>query len=566
VAIDNGQAAVAYFSMEVGIDPKIPTYSGGLGILAGDVLKTTADMAMPCVGVTLLTRKGYFRQRLDAAGRQQEADETWTVGKHLKPCKPRIKLPVQGRRITVRAWRYEARGLTGAVTPVYFLDTDLPGNTPEHRRLSHHLYGGDWQYRLLQEWILGAGGVKMLRALGYRDVACFHMNEGHAAFLLFELMNEQLKQSRHAAPGKTDCEAVRARCVFTTHTPVPAGHDRFDLKAAQRILGPHPAWRVKKRFERERGVLDMTHLALAFSRYVNGVSRKHGEVSQAMFPHTPIDSITNGVHVPTWTAQPIGALLDRYVPDWRQDNARLRYALAIPARALWRAHQTCKQRLLQQINRRAAVPFNPKVLTLGFARRATAYKRATLVLKDPARLQRIARQAGRLQIVFAGKAHPNDADGKQFIYQINQTGRALGREVSIVYMPNYDIKLAQCLIPGVDLWLNTPEPPSEASGTSGMKAALNGVPCLSVLDGWWIEGCVEGLTGWAVGGQSHARTMHHSDRRHANALYNKLGKILRLYYQDRPAYLQVMRNALALNGAYFNTQRMVQAYQLKAYQ
>lgn len=549
---------VAYFSMEIGLDKHIPTYSGGLGILAGDTIRAAADLEVPYVAVTLLTRQGYFYQRIGTDGKQDHRPETWDVAKHLKKCPAQVTLKLDGRRVKVRSWRYDARGQHGTVVPVLYLDTDIRSNHPDDRQLSQTLYGGDNAYRLRQEWVLGVGGVKMLRALGYRQIKCFHMNEGHAAFLTFELLAEALKASKQKRLAKTHLETVRQQCVFTTHTPVPAGHDTFTLKDARAAIGDHPAWTQAKALGIKQGRLNMTYLALALSRYVNGVARKHGEVSRDMFPDYDIDAITNGVHVPTWTAKPVLALMDQYVPGWRDDNGRLRYALNIPGKALWEAHQTCKAKLITMVNRRSKVPFKPKTFTIGFARRATAYKRADLVLQQLSQLKRLAATHGKIQLVFAGKAHPNDTDGQQLIANIVKAAGKLAPDVPVTYLPNYNIALAQVLIPGVDLWLNTPEPPLEASGTSGMKAAINGVPCLSILDGWWIEGCVEGLTGWAIDAPQGATAQ-------ANAVLRKLKKVVRMYYQEPEQYAQIMRNALALNGAYFNTQRMVKDYIRKAY-
>jgi len=544
--------------MEVGIDKNVPTYSGGLGILAGDTIRAAADLDLPYVAVTLLTRQGYFKQRIDAKGIQHASPVVWDIKKQLKPCKPQVKVRLDGRSVKVRAWRYEARGIHGTIVPALYLDTDIAGNHKDDRQISQTLYGGDHDYRLRQEWILGTAGVKMLRALGYRQIKCFHMNEGHAAFLTFELLAEAMKKDKQSHLGKKQLELVRRQCVFTTHTPVPAGHDAFTLKDARQAIGKHPAWAVTKALGVKKGVLNMTCLALSLSRYVNGVARKHGEVSRAMFPDYTIDAITNGVHVPSWTARSIQKLLDQYVPDWRQDNSRLRYAINIPLKKLRQAHQANKTKLIDKINRRRKIPFSPRAFTIGFARRATAYKRADLVLQRLDRLTAMAAKHGKIQIVFAGKAHPRDTQGQQLIKNIIDAAQALGSKVPITYLPNYDMALARTLIPGVDLWLNTPEPPLEASGTSGMKAAINGVPSLSVLDGWWIEGCVEGLTGWAVDSPDKPAAQ-------ITALLRKLERVIKLYYQKPEQYRRIMRNALALNGAYFNTQRMVEEYVRKAY-
>lgn len=553
---------IAYFSMEIGLDARVPTYSGGLGVLAGDTVRAAADLALPLVAVTLLYRKGYFRQRLDAAGQQAEQPVRWRPEERLEDARARVSVAVDGRQVQLRAWRLAVRGCGGHVAPVYFLDADLPGNAPEDRRLTDQLYGGDARYRLAQELLLGVGGVRMLRALGQRNVAVFHLNEGHAALIAFELLREELAGRSRDSFRLEDLRAVRRRCVFTSHTPVPYGHDRFPLDLARRVVGPHPAFR-RCGLLRHGGDFHMTWIALNFSRWANGVSRRHAEVARRMFPRHPFDSVTNGVHATTWTAAPFRRLYDRHLPGWRADAALLRNAIAIPRAEVAAAHQEAKMALLRAVRRLAGARLDAKVLTLGFARRATGYKRADLLFEDRARLQRIAARHGGLQLVFAGKAHPRDHEGKQIIARIHEHMAALTPAVRAVFLPDYDLRLGALLTAGVDIWLNTPEPPLEASGTSGMKAALNGVPSLSVLDGWWVEGCVEGATGWAIGDGSPGRGGRARD---AAALYEKLDRaVCPLFYRDPGRFAEVRRHAIALNGSYFNTHRMVREYVQKAY-
>jgi starch phosphorylase len=456
--------------------------------------------------------------------------------------------------------------------PVILLDADLPENDEWDRALTDHLYGGDAHYRLCQEVILGIGGVRMLRALGYHDVARFHMNEGHAALLGLELLDERARWFNRDLFNHEDVEAIRSQCVFTTHTPVPAGHDRFPLDHVRRVLGRDDIFEMHEVFCCS-GELNMTYLALNLSHYVNGVAKKHGEVSRQLlqpkdaFHHYQIDHITNGVHLATWATPPFAELFDRHVPGWREDNASLRGALNIPKDEIWQAHATAKAKLIETINRRTQAGFDADVLTVGFARRAATYKRANLLLSDPTRLKRIAGKATKLQIVYAGKAHPHDEQGKQLIQEIIQARQKLLPEVRLVYLENYDWELARSLVAGVDVWLNTPEPPLEASGTSGMKATLNGVPNLSVLDGWWLEGCIEHVTGWAIGENCPADANPDERARFdADALYQKLEQvILPTFYQQRDDWLRIMRHAIALNASHFNTQRMVQEYVMKAY-
>jgi starch phosphorylase len=551
--------------MEIGLQSDLPTYSGGLGILAGDTIRTAADMEVPLVAVTLLPRKGYLHQGFDAAGNQIEKPESWKISDHLKPLNARVTVVVEKREVTVRAWRYDAVGMTGFKVPVLFLDTDLRVNDKKDRELSYYLYGGDNYYRLCQEYVLGVGGVRMLRTLGYEHIDRFHMNEGHAAFLILQLFNEEMERTGGRTIKPEHIDSVRRKCVFTTHTPVPAGHDNFPMTLVRKVIGPHKIWHIESQLSGNSDTLNMTYLAMNFSHYINGVSKQHGKTSQKMFNSYRIDAITNGVHAATWTAQPFRKLLDRYIPAWRQDNLSIRYALSVPPEEIWEAHAKCKARLISYVAKEQKVKLNPKAFTIGFARRATAYKRADLVLRDVERLKRIASNAGALQIIFAGKAHPKDEPGKKLIKHIFEAKKSLGSRVRIAYLPNYDIDVAKVLIPGVDLWLNTPLPPHEASGTSGMKAALNSVPSLSILDGWWIEGWVENLTGWAIG-SLRKRGRKDTSEHDAAAMYDKLeDTIIPMFYNDRERYIRIMLFALALNGSFFNTQRMLQEYMLKAY-
>jgi len=552
--------------MEVALEPGIPTYSGGLGVLAGDTIRSAADLNVPMVAVTLLYRRGYFRQRLDPDGTQQEEPVTWAVEDFMQELAQRTAVKVEGRTVHLRAWRYNVAGVSGHKVPVYFLDTDLSENDPWDRTLTHTLYGGDARYRLCQEAILGIGGVKMLRALGYRQVERFHMNEGHAGLLTLELLDEEIQRYGRWSFTAEDIERVRERCVFTTHTPVPSGHDQFPLGLVDQVLGRSDLVAKPEMFYCN-GTLNLTYLALNFSRYVNGVAKKHGEVSQLLFASYAIDAITNGVHVARWTAQPFQELFNRYIPGWQQDNLSLRSALSIPQEEIWEAHRAAKAQLLDYVRRETGLDMGLDVLTLGFARRVATYKRADLLFHDLERLTQIAAHAGSFQVVYAGKAHPQDQGGKALLKRLIQAKDRLQHDIQIAYLTDYGVELGKLLTAGVDVWLNTPRPPLEASGTSGMKAALNGIPSLSILDGWWVEGHIEGVTGWSIGEPAGA-TESDDDRspRDAASLYDKLERIvLPLFYHDRHKFIDVMRHTIALNGSFFNTQRMVQEYVLKAY-
>ncbi len=549
---------IAYFSMEIAVDPRMPIYSGGLGILAGDTLRSCADLKVPVVAVTLLYEKGYFYQKLDEQGNQQELPVRWNPQNYLTPLPEKIEVQITGRTVGVKAWQYDIVGITGCPLPVIFLDTNLKENNELDRGLTSYLYGGDEKYRLAQEIVLGIGGVRMLGKLGYTGIKRYHMNEGHASLLVLEL----LKESTRNEDAEWNFEGVRKSCIFTTHTPVSAGHDRFSYGLVNDVLGEFVPLEIIKMLGGDES-LNMTLLALNLSHYVNGVAKRHGEVSRGMFPGYSIDSITNGVHSNTWTSDSFRRLYDKYIPGWATDSFSLRYVLGIPREEIWDAHAESKKVLINYVNRETNAGLDYDTFTIGFARRATPYKRMDLIFSDIPRLKRIAREIGKIQFLFAGKAHPKDWPGKDLIKKIFGISTQLKDDVKIVYLINYDMEIAKMLTSGVDLWLNTPQRPMEASGTSGMKAVHNGIPNFSVLDGWWIEGHIEGITGWSIGpklGESP------SDQREADEIYEKLENIiLPMYYKEKGKWLDIMRHTIAFNASFFNTQRMVQQYVLNAY-
>lgn len=552
------ERSIAYFSMEIGIDPRIPTYSGGLGILAGDTLRSCADLKVPIVAVTLLYEKGYFYQKLDDQGNQCELPAHWNPKDYLKPLSEKIEVQIEGRSVGVKAWQYDIVGITGCSLPVIFLDTNLKENSDFDRGFTSYLYGGDEKYRLSQEIVLGIGGLRMLRKLGYTDIKKYHMNEGHASLLVLELLRE-LKGPEDAM---WDFEGVRKSCVFTTHTPVSAGHDRFSYDLVKNLLREYLPLEIIKMLGGE-DCLNMTFLALNLSHYINGVAKKHGEVSRGMFPGYSIDSITNGVHSYTWTSESFRRLFDKYIPGWTIDSFTLRYSLGIPKQEIWEAHLESKKLLIDYVNKETNTGLDYDTFTIGFARRATPYKRMNLVFSDVERLRHISRDVGKMQFIFAGKAHPRDWPGKELIKKILAISKQLKDDIKIVYLANYDMEIGKMLISGVDLWLNTPQRPLEASGTSGMKAVHNGIPNLSVLDGWWIEGHIEGITGWSIGSKSSEPG---NDEKDAQEIYDKLEKIiLPMYYKDTERWMDIMQHSIAFNASFFNTQRMVQQYVLNAY-
>lgn len=549
--------------MEIALRPEIPTYAGGLGVLAGDTVRSAADLELPLVAVSLVSRAGYFRQEINAQGRQVEHPAPWDPAAYAQALDARVAVPIEGRNVWVGAWLYVHVGCTDGRQPVLLLDTDLDDNRPEDREITHFLYGGDSVYRLKQEIVLGLGGARLLRALGF-DIFQYHMNEGHSALLGLELLRRFAYAPQELRPGEMpyDVPRVRKLCSFTTHTPVESGHDRFEYELVQRVLGKAPDVEVIKRLAGEEH-LNMTRLALNLSEYVNGVAKSHAKVSKAMFPGYQVHAVTNGVHPFAWTAESFRLLYDQYLPGWCQEPQNLARAdCCIPDAAVWDAHVQAKLHLLDKVHALSGIALHPKIPILGFARRMTAYKRPDLLFADLDRLRAISRSRS-FQVVVAGKAHPHDENGRQLIEQLHARARDLAGTVTVVYLADYDMALAQVLTAGADVWLNTPLPPFEASGTSGMKAAFNGVPQLSVLDGWWSEGCIEGVTGWAI------QDPNGSAGEAARSLYDKLENVvLPLYYgygDDPGGWIKVMKGAISKNASYFNSHRMMRRYAAEAY-
>ncbi|MFQ5442348.1 MAG: alpha-glucan family phosphorylase [Thermodesulfobacteriota bacterium] len=555
---------IAYFSMEIGLTDEIRTFSGGLGILAGDTLKSAAELNLPMVAVTLASRKGFFVQHLDSEGRQTEEPDEWGLEEKLQLHPQKVLVRIEGRDVAIRAWFYKVGcPVTGWKVPIFYLDTNLPENDERDRGLTDCLYGGDERYRLCQEIILGIGGVLMLRAIGFR-IKKYHMNEGHAAFLTVELLRRFKRDIESVWDEKEvwDVERVKDLCVFTTHTPVEAGHDRFSYDLVKSVLGERLPLDILKGLAGKDN-LNMTLLAMNLSNYINGVAKKHGEVSRDLFPGYEINAITNGVHSHTWTSKSFARLYDRYLPGWANEPELFVRVDKVPSGELWDAHMEAKRELIDYVNEKTGAGMDPDTLTIGFARRATAYKRANMLFSDVERLKRIGE--GRLQIIYAGKSHPSDGGGKAIIEEIFKKMKELKGSIKVVFLENYNIALAKKMVSGVDVWLNTPMRPREASGTSGMKASHNGVLNFSVLDGWWIEGHIEGKTGWSIGpGPSESAVSDGASD--VEDLYTKLEKeIIPVYYNNRDLWVSMMENAIGKIAYYFNTHRMMRRYVTEAY-
>lgn len=557
---------IAYFSMEVGLKNEIPTYSGGLGVLAGDTIRSSADLNLPLVAITLISKKGYFRQEIDEKGRQIEYPDEWQPSKFMIKLPNRVKIKIEGRDVYIQAWLYVVESLTGGKVPVLFLDTDVEGNAEKDKEITSFLYSGDDRYRLKQEIILGMGGGRILDALGFQ-IKKYHMNEGHAAFLTLELLLKYRRDIEEVWDERLtwDVERVRNMCIFTTHTPVEAGHDKFPYEMVKDVMGEIVPFYLLKNLAGEAH-LNMTLLALNLSKYINGVAKRHGEISKNMFPGYKIHAITNGVHSYTWTAEGFKRIYDKYLPGWANEPELFVRIGRIPDEEIWNAHMEAKSELINYVKEKTGIELDRDVLTIGFARRATAYKRADLLFYDLERLSRI-NEKGRIQVIYAGKAHPRDYAGKLLIEKIFGYIDKLKGKIKIAYLKNYDMDIALKMVSGVDLWLNTPARPWEASGTSGMKAAHNGVLNFSVLDGWWIEGHIEGFTGWSIGpAPSEINIGDDVNRIDAEDLYNKLENIIiPTFYNNKKIWIRMMQNAIGKNAYYFNSHRMMRRYVTEAY-
>ncbi len=550
---------IAYLSMEIAVRPEMRSYAGGLGILAGDVARSCADLELPVVFVTLLSRAGYFRQVIAPDGRQLEEPDWWQPERWCVPVNAMVAVEIERKPVWIRPWLYIHTCPHGHQVPILFLDADPDQNGNDDRALTHYLYGGDETYRLKQEIVLGIGGIRVLRALGF-DLHTYHLNEGHAALLTLDLLNRWRipPDERIAGELPYDVAEVRERCAFTTHTPVEAAQDRFPYELFERLLPDFVELDALKRLAGEDR-LNMTRLALNLAGYVNGVARRHAEVTKQMYPGYRIHAVTNGVHAGTWTHSAFAKLYSAHWPHWQHEPEILVRALQLAEDEVWQCHERAKESLIEGVKAASGVALDPRIMVVGFARRMTGYKRPLLLFEDLDRLAAIASRRP-FQVVLAGKAHPRDAEGKECVRRLNELiGRLRGR-ITCIFLPNYDMSMAMMLVAGSDLWLNTPLPPLEASGTSGMKAALNGVLNLSVPDGWWIEACIEGVTGWSIGREDD------DPKQHASLLYERLeNAVLPIYYEDPARWRSMMKQAIANIASYFNSQRMMRRYASEAY-
>ncbi|MFX1411084.1 MAG: alpha-glucan family phosphorylase [Promethearchaeota archaeon] len=547
---------VAYISMEIGVDSNIPTYSGGLGVLSGDTVRSAADLELPMVGICLCYSSGYFYQFFNESGEQKEREIEWNFWFEFEKVPKPIIVKVENKDVKVSAWQYNVIGQSGHILPIYLLTTDVEGNEEWMKKMTGSLYDSTSRWnRIVQEMILGIGGVKLLKSLGYKNIHTYHLNEGHGSFAIVELFKML----------NGDVDKVKDKVVFTTHTPVPAGHDRFDQSLVDKVFVSNMPAEIRK-FANENGQFNMTFLGMALSRYRNGVAKKHGEITSKMFPQYEVDYITNGIHLPFWVSKPFRKLFGRKWPNWRANPSVLENAIELDDLDVFDAHIENKFSLISYQKGHSWNLLDEELITIGFARRFATYKRAVLIFHDVDRLGKICKN--NVQFIFAGKAHPKDQMGKDYIKKIYETGEYLYTNygVKVVMMENYNMDLSHMLVSGCDLWLNTPNRYREASGTSGMKAALNGVPSFSVLDGWWLEGYkMNPLAGWAIGpDDSDPKAMENNWDIDSNYIYEVLENKIIPTYMNHDEWIFRQKNAISL-AAYFNTHRMIEEYAEKAY-
>jgi len=548
---------IAYFSMEFGLNKNMNTYCGGLGILAGDTVKSASDMGLSMVGVSLLYKNGWLKQEIDNQLGQTEQPDQWDYKNFLTLRPETFTLRIKNQDVLVHIWQYLVSSNPLNPVPIFFLDIDLPENSEEMRAVNDVIYSGDKNIWYCQETLLGLGGAMALEALGYNDIDIFHLNESHAAYLTLFLREKY-----------GSWEAVQQKLCFTTHTPLAGAHQKLQLNTVQQYIDTVYSQHISENVLDE-GNLDFSKLCFFASKFSNAVANRHKEITSQMYPDFKIDYITNGVHHPTWIADPMQKVFDDNIFDWKQNPDYLRQAIRLDDELVINAHKESKQLLIDFINKQKNDRddqniFDVNAFTIGFARRAVPYKRAHFIFQDFEKLQEISKNVGSIQIVFAGKTSGNDVEGKANILKVLEFAKKSNKTLNIFYIENYNMDVAEKMVSGVDVWLNTPLPPLEASGTSGMKTALNGIPSFSVLDGWWPEGHIEGVTGWSIGQYQCdgeiCRILETSD------IYEKLEKtILPLFYKNKTDWTKIMKSCIAFNGSHFNTNRMLCEYLIKGY-
>lgn len=546
--MNNKPISIAYFSLEYGINDNIKLYAGGLGILAGDTLKTAANKKLDYCGVGILYKKGYFKQVINDAGEQETLEDIWDYEKFLTLKLTPKEYQIGGYKIWLQVWEYQVKSINGSI-PLYLIDCDLPQNSEFFKSISYHLYPNEYLLKHRQELVLGIGGVKILEEIRGSLTDIIHINESHAGFCIVELLK------------RFSNDEVKQKLVFTTHTPVPAGHEVFTKYQIKEYLGEDLTL-LDDQFKTGEH-LKMTEMCYFYSKFSNGVSKKHSQVASKMFEGFEFDFITNGIDVNTWINPKMAELFDKNIDNWRLVPQNLRLAQTISHVDFAQTKKAIKVAYFNKLNSQINSKLDPEIFTICFARRAANYKRMNLLFRDFERLEKIASKFTKLQVLFSGKAHPNDELGQKYIQEIISFTKKKSPHVEICFLTDYNMDTSADLVSGVDIWLNNPIVPLEASGTSGMKAALNGVPSFSTVDGWWPEGLVEGVTGWSIGTGKEGEEFLEEE---AENLYSKLEHvILPIYYNDSKNWIDIQKSSIAINGSYFNTSRMLDEYILKAY-
>lgn len=546
--MNHNQLSIAYFSLEYGINDDVKLYAGGLGILAGDTLKTAADKKLDYTGVGILYKKGYFKQIINAEGHQETLEDLWDYEKLLKLVLKPQEYQIGGYKVWLQVWELPVKSINGSI-PLYLIDTDLEQNDEYFRSISYHLYPNDYLLKHKQELVLGIGGVQILEKILGIIPDIIHINESHAGFCTIPLLKRFSK------------EEVKQKLVFTTHTPISAGHEVFTNEQIREYLGDD--FEVLDSQFKDSEHIKLTEICLFYSKFANGVSEKHSKVASKMFPEYTFDFITNGVEVNSWVNPVMAELFDKHIDNWRLKPQNLRLAQNINNVDFAQAKKSIKVALFDRLNEQNGTNLDPEIFTIGFARRAANYKRMNLLFKDFERLEKIASKFTKLQVIFSGKAHPNDELGQKYIREIIEVTKKKSQHIEVCFLTDYNMEISGHLVAGVDIWLNNPVVPLEASGTSGMKASLNGVPSFSTIDGWWPEGLVEGVTGWSIGTGKEGEDFLEEE---SNDLYSKLEHvILPIFFNDSKDWINIQKSSISINGSYFNTSRMLDEYLLKAY-
>jgi glycogen phosphorylase len=542
---------IAFVTMEFGLDNNMNTYCGGLGILSGDIIKSATDMSVRMTGITILYKNGWFKQSIDDKGYQVATSDTWDYQKYLTDTNLTFTINIHNESVKVKLWEYTwTSNISGFSNTIYFVDTDVDGNSDLIKQASNKIYHTDKSIWYCQEILLALSTIEVNKILNLK-IDIYHLNESHAACLALALYDEV-----------KDWNKVRQSLVFTTHTPLEAAHQKFNIDDLKNYLPSKYVEYIPKELI-VNSEINFTKLSLFASKFSNAVAKRHEEVSDKMYPEFSLDHVTNGVHIDTWVCSGLGMIYDKYLTGWKNDPNILRQIGVVPDEEIESNHHKNKINLCDYVNDKYHKNLDPNIFTIGFARRTVGYKRADMILTQLERLKTIAKKYNKIQIIFSGKAYPTDDEGIKLIKSLVDASKIIDPYLNIVFIEDYDMAIAKKMVLGVDLWLNNPIPPLEASGTSGMKASLNGIPNFSILDGWWVEGHLEGITGWSIGEDlcvgDVCKLIEIED------LYSKLENQIYHAWNDKAKWARMRKTCIALNGTYFNTYRVVQEYILKGY-